>query len=409
MKQPFAASRPSVEPVVVAGCGSLVVRELSRLSGRDAFSILTEIASDLLVQKGADWTLPITGEYLGIYPDSAGTFVVLWDRISGRCIAHGALLQSARFAEVGLVAHIRTRDEFQGRGLGRMVIERLAQWAFEHGADLLVLGTDDKLLRLDKGERAASGFYAKIGFAVLAEKRLADTVEWLMALEPAAFRAIQAGPAAPGPQSSAEPAARTEALPGQLKSWLANRLTELPPGAPAEPVRAGDLAGLFLLLNACPPDDFEVKLSAWDVQAGPDLERQFVVSVRPALADQDRVEDASLVLRNASGWIVAVCAARRETPFTRGTFRLDFYCLPALLRTQPRPIRELVERVIARISASPGTPGPLRLAFWGADAAKVRLFKSLGFAPTPNEVSFLRPQTGVRLTAREYERLAGGR
>ena len=88
------------------------------------------------------------------------------------------------------------------------------------------------------------------------------------------------------------------------------------------------MANLFLLMNLCPPDDFRVKLAAWGVQLGPEMERGYIVTVRPAIADRDRLEDASLALRDGQGAILAVCAAQRAFPFSRNAMRIDFYCLP---------------------------------------------------------------------------------
>jgi hypothetical protein len=206
------------------------------------------------------------------------------------------------------------------------------------------------------------------------------------------------------PEPAPEPlAAMQQRLIASTTSRLASPKAELR----AEPVTEGDLAALFLLTNLCPPQDWRLKLCAWDVDKGPEFERSFVVNVRPALLDRDRLEDASQVLRDPQGYIVAVCAARQEAPFSRRTFRLDFYCLPALFQSQPGVVRRLVEQTIQGIERSERVLRPCRLSFCGADEAKIALFRSLGFAPSSNSIPFFTPDFTPAFEAREFVRTLG--
>ena len=144
------------------------------------------------------------------------------------------------------------------------------------------------------------------------------------------------------------------------------------------------MANLFLLMNLCPPDDFRVKLAAWGVQLGPEMERGYIVNVRPAIVDRDRLEDASLALRDGQGAILAVCAAQRAIPFSRNAMRIDFYCLPQFFAANRPAVLALVEAVLARIEQSAERPRPCRVVFSGVDEPKTRLFQELGFTPTGN-------------------------
>src|SRR5690606_13632859 len=114
-----------------------------------------------------------------------------------------------------------------------------------------------------------------------------------------------------------------------------------------EPVSPGDLPNLFVLLNLCPPNDFRLKLTSWQVEHGPELERTFITTIRQGILDQDRLQDGTMVLRDASGAICAICAAQRLAPFTRHTFAIDFYCQPASLASRRGLVVELVEQTIA--------------------------------------------------------------
>src|SRR5690606_15947192 len=153
----------------------------------------------------------------------------------------------------------------------------------------------------------------------------------------------------------------------ELALSVRSNMEELEGDLSFEPVGPGDLASLFLLLNLCPPDDFRIKLHAWQVEQGPELERTFIATLRQGIVDQDRLQDATMVLRDGRGAIAAVCAARQLAPFTRQTFAIDFYCLPALLSSRRGVVIELVERTLSRIVASPLRPHPCRLEFHGVD------------------------------------------
>jgi hypothetical protein len=395
---------PAVEPVFVVGTGLQVLADIARLTGLDGVQVLKQIVAGLLARKGVDWTAPILAEYLGLFDCSLGTFVLVWDKLSRKLISHGAVFQSVQFPAVGLVAHIRTEERFTGLGLGTRVTRRVVQAGFANGAKIIVLATDDKLLRLQAGEKAATGLYSKIGFTVIAEKKLADTVDWLMAIS---REVLSANTPPEGEQGGQLPPAPTEAvarLQTQLVVSTREGFVQRPSQPRFQPVTNGDLAALFLLFNIGPGADFELKLSAWNIQVGPELEREFVVSVRPALEDRDRLEDASRVLRNDQGLIVAVCGAKQESPFTRQTYRLDFYCLPEFLRTNADLMRQLVIQTIAGLTHYPSLVRPMRLVFWGVDEEKIAVFRDLGFILTPNRSRFNAPQTGSAFDAREFVR-----
>ncbi len=403
-----AATGRTFDGVMLAGPGPDLIAQAAKLTGEDSGAVLRAVVRKLLVRKGVDWTGPILGEYLGLFEDSAGTFVLLWDRASRQFVSHGAMFQSRRFPAAGLVAHIRTEDAFRGLGLGSLVVEQVVRAGFENGAEVIVLATDDKLLGGVAGPKAANRLYARLGFAVLAEKRLADTIDWLMIIDQPAFQQAQKHREAHGgqlPVPAPEPLLGTQRrLIASTTSRLASPRAELR----AEPVTEGDLAALFLLTNLCPPQDWRLKLCAWDVDKGPEFERSFVVNVRPALLDRDRLEDASQVLRDPQGYIVAVCAARQEAPFSRRTFRLDFYCLQSLFQSQPGVVRRLVEQTIQGIERSDRVLRPCRLAFYGTDESKIAFFQSLGFAPTSNTIPFYTPDFTPAFEAREYVRTLGG-
>jgi GNAT superfamily N-acetyltransferase len=403
-----AGTGRTFDGVMLAGPGPDVIAQAAKLTGEDSTEVIRAVVRKLLVRKGVDWTGPILGEYLSLFEDSSGTFVLLWDRASRQFVSHGAMFQSRRFPAAGLVAHIRTEDSFRGLGLGSLVVEQVVRSGFENGAEVIVLATDDKLLGGVAGPKAANRLYARLGFAVLAEKRLADTIDWLMIIDPPAFQEAQNYRQAHEgklPDPAPEPLlSLQQRLIASTTSRLASPSAELR----AEPVTDGDMAALFLLTNLCPPQDWRLKLSAWDVDKGPEFERSFVVNIRPALLDRDRLEDASQVLRDAKGYIVAVCAARQETSFSRRTFRMDFYCLPALFRSQPGVVRQLVEKTIRGIEASERVLRPCRLAFCGADEDKIALFASLGFAPSSNTSPYFMPDFTLAFEAREYLRTLDG-
>lgn len=391
---PFAAENRStgarIDGQVFTGLGRDVVLAISEQTGQSTVAVLDAIVHRLLVQKGADWTGVILSEYMGVYGDSVGIFSLVWDDLSEQLVAHGSAFQSAANPWAALLAHIRTLDEFKGLGLGTLVTEQVTAEAFDRFSSVVVLETDDKLNRLAAGGRAAHSLYSRLGYAVLGEKRLADTVDWMMVVDPVVFDRCQrakVGGQLPGSlppeinQAREHLVAATRLRFGQLEGEIA-----------IEPASAGDLANLFVLLNLCPRDDFQLKLTSWDVQHGPELERAFIATLRQGIVDEDRLQDASMVVRDEEGRTVAICAARQFAPFTRQTYAIDFYCLPELLSSHRSVVLELVEQTLKRIETAEGRPSPCRLSFVGIDRAKCELFESLGFAATPREVTYFAPR-----------------
>src|SRR5690606_38241800 len=91
-----------------------------------------------------------------------------------------------------------TLDDFKGLGLGTLVTEQVTAAAFERHSSVVVLETDDKLNRLAAGGRAAHSMYSRLGYAVLGEKRLADTIDWMMVVDEPIFRGCQKAKVAEG-------------------------------------------------------------------------------------------------------------------------------------------------------------------------------------------------------------------
>lgn len=399
------ATGKRVEGLVFTGPGRAVVRRMGQETGLDSAEVLDRVVNRLLVNKGADWTSVILSEYLELYGDSRGAFSLVWDRASGELVSHGSVFQSAANPSAALVAHIRTSDDFKSLGLGTLVTEEVTRAALQQGADLVVLATDDKLHRVQQGERAAYSMYSKIGFAILAEKRLADTVDWLMVVDRPTFDLARQDKQTGGGRFPKELSDGVKRQQRELIERARGQFGQLTTDGLAQPVREGDLAGLFLLMNLCPEDDFRLKLSSWNVHLGPEFEREYIVSVRPAIVDRDRLQDASLVLRGENGAVVAICAARQEAPFTRRTMRVDFYCLPQLLENNRRAVVDLVEATLARIEQSSERPAPCRVSFTGADPAKISLFESLGFTRTGAVSTYHSPETNTDLEAVEFLRI----
>lgn len=403
----FAASRDGrkVEGLVFCGLGTDVVLAVSEETGQSSIAVLDSIANELLVAKGADWTSVILSEYLGIYDDSFGTFVLAWDKLSDQLVAHGCTFQSTSHPWAGLLAHIRTLDPFKGFGLGTLVTQKATQGAFDRRGEVVVLETDDKLHRLASGERAAHALYSKLGYTILGEKRLADTVDWMMVVDEVVFAECQQARRDPQTAAKAHLSPTVQALQLELVAATRSRLGDPEGELSFEPVSPGDLANLFVLLNLCPPDDFRLKLYAWQVEHGPELERAFIATLRQGIVDQDRLQDASMVLRDGGGAICAICAARQLPPFTRQTFAIDFYCLPALLSARRGLVVELVEQTIARIEESSLRPHPCRLEFVGLDPEKVALFQTLGFESTAITTDLFSPDGGEPIAARHQVRI----
>ncbi|MBN2581060.1 MAG: GNAT family N-acetyltransferase [Pirellulales bacterium] len=399
---PGASAR--FEGLMFTGSGREVVERIGRETSQNGAAVLDAIVRQLLVKKGADWTNVILSEYLELYDDSAGTFALVWDRSARRLAAHGSAFSSKAHPAAALVAHIRTDESCQGLGLGTLVTEAVTRAAFRQGAQVVVLGTDDKRHRLREGEKAAFGLYAKLGYAILAERVLSDTVEWLMIVDPPIFERCQREKQSAGMRFPPTASPDVRAMQHDLVEEVRGRFSQELTGGRTSPVGLGDLANLFLLLNLCPAEDFQAKLTAWGVHLGPELERCYTVNVRAAMADCDRLEEASLALRDGQGLILAVCAARRALPFTRNTMEIDFYCLPRFFAANQAAVAALVEAALTRIGQSAVRPRPCRVVFSGVDAEKVRLFKDLGFAPTGNTFPYFSGEGKPAFQAQEWEK-----
>lgn len=402
------SSGATFEGTIFVGSGRAVIEAIAAKFGRAPLVVVDDIVNGLLVKKGADWNGTILGEYLGLYAPSSGAFGLIADNASGRLVAHAVVFQSAHDRFAGLLAHVRTAGGWGGYGLGTRVTEEVTRSAFARGAKVVVLETDDRLLRKKEGERAAVGMYGKIGYAVLAEdEKPGGEKGWLMAIDRGIFELCQEAKRQHGgefaEQFSTEVVRAQETLVASIRRRFAEEASE----AEIEPVNAGDLASLFLLLSLCPPPDFRMKLSAWDVVRGADLERAFVVNVRPGIVDRDRLEDASLVLHHPEGGVLAICAARLLAPFSRQTYAIDFYCLPEFLAANAECVRALVVATIERIERDAARPRPCRLVHVGADEAKRRVFAELGFVRGANVHAF--PGDGDPQLARvnEYEKNLG--
>jgi len=399
---PTARSR--FEGLVFTGPGREVVQRVAGETSQSGTAVLESIVHRLLVKKGADWTNAILSEYLALYDDSSGTFALVWDKSSRELVAHGSVFQSKTHAGAALVAHIRTDEGCQGCGLGTLVTEEVTRAALQQGAQVVVLGTDDKRHRILQGEKAAHRMYSKLGYAILAEKELTDTVEWLMVVDRPIFERCQQEKQAGGgrfPEATPQDVADMQrCLIENVREQFGRELAD----GRTSPVGQGDMANLFLLMNLCPPGDFRIKLAAWGVQLGPEMERCYLVNVRPAIADRDRLEDASLALRDRHGSILAVCAARRAFPFTRNAMDIDFYCLPRFLAANRPAVVGLVEAVLTRIEQSTERPSPCRILCSGVDQEKIRIFEDLGFASTGNTYPYFTAEGKPAFQAREWEK-----
>lgn len=354
------------EGALHVGNGIAVVESAALATGRSTLSILEEIVKGLLVQKGVDWTGTILNEYLGLYLESRGVFALVTEKESGRLVAHAAVFSSACAAGAGLLAHVRAAQGWGGYGLGTLVTEAVTGAALAEGVPFVVLETDDRLFRAKQGERAAYGMYERLGYTVLRERRDADSAAWIMVINARIFALGQRLNSAPAPSENGR------ARMGREQARLVTRLRalySLPTGKlRLEPVRAGDLGGLFLLLNLHPPRDFTGRVASWGVRDGPEFEREFVVRIRPVLAAGTPPEDVSVVLRDSRLGIVAVCAARRSP--ARSVYEVDFYCVPGLLRRRRGVVRELVRAVRQRIKTE--APDTALVAVPATDRRKAR-------------------------------------
>jgi GNAT superfamily N-acetyltransferase len=394
-------NRTRIDGLVFTGPGHYVLHAASERTGTDGAELLRSIVGNLLVRKGANWTTSILGEYLRLYDDSTGIFSLVWDRLTSQFVSHAAVFHSMAHPWCGLLAHVRTADQYKGLGLGSLVTEQVTAAAFAHSLKLVALATDDKVHRQDLGERAAHSMYARLGYAMLGELQLADTIDRLMVVSAPIFRATQSAKQQNGgryPAKSTETLVQTQA---EFVHETRERFHSCS-DATIESVGAGDLANLFLLLNLCPAQDFRLKLSSWRVHHGPEFEREFVTTHRNAIVDKDRLHDASQILRDTDGAILAICAAQQIEPFTLQTYVIDFYCLPHFLASSSQRIRELVQQAINRIAASSARPRPCRLSFSGIDAEKIAVFESLGFTRTRATTQYLGSQSQVAFEAVEY-------
>lgn len=377
---------------VFTGTGQKVVRAVAEYTGVDPLGLLSAIVSNLLVPKGADWTAVILSEYMGLYRDSRGLFSLVWDDNTRQLVAHGSVFQSVSNPWTGLLAHIRTLEGFKGLGLGTLVTEQVTAAALDHGAGVVVLATDDKIHRVDQGERAAHSMYSRLGYAILGETRLADTIDWLMAIDKPLLAASR------NSSDSQQVAATKGEFITRTRGQFAAATSELR----TEPVTAGDLAGLFLLLNLCPENDFRLKLTSWQIHYGPELERTFITTLRQAILDQDRLQDASQVLRDSEGRLLAVCAAQLIAPFTRRTYGIDFYAVPEFVRNHGARIANLVRSTIDRIRESSLATRPCTVSFVGIDEMKIDVFESLGFVSSGARTLYCDSTTGEAISAREF-------
>lgn len=396
--------RAAFAGVLHLGSGTAVLESVAQTLGRSPLTVLSEVVDRLLVRKGADWTGPILGEYLGLYGKAHGTFCVVSEKQTGALVAHAAVFRSSIPGAPGLLAHVRTAEGWGSYGLGTLVTATVTGRALAQGASVVILDTDDKLHRRGEGERAAFGLYGRLGYAVLAEKEMVDALGWLMVIDRKIHNLFRQREATGSVDCAL--GLPTEVIQAQQELIEATRRrysTATRPSAPSA-VRPDDLADLFLLLNLCPSGDFQVKLASWGVVQGPEFERAFVVDIRPAILDRDRLEDASMVLRDGGAGIVAVCAARQAVPFSRQAYHIDFYCVPEFLATHPDLVRDLLEATIDRIRSATDRPRPCRLLHAGVDARKLEVFARLGFGRGANRHALHGSGGSRMLLLDEYEK-----
>ncbi len=391
-----------IDALIFTGCGAEFIKTVSKKINLDGSIILDYIINHLLVKKGVDWNSPILGEYLGIYKNSLASFSLVWDKNLNRFISHGTTFQSKENPLVGLIAHIRTLDEYQGMGLGTLMTEETTKIAFENNAELAVLATDDKLHRIESGERAAYTLYSKLGYAILAEKKLADTVDWLMISDREIFSDCLLEKEKNNGRYPKETPTYIKETQEKLIDKVRGEFSAKKKNLMIDKVTDGDLAFLFMLTALSPEDDFKIKLDSWDVHLGAEFERSFVVNIRPAMLDQDRLEDATLILRDEKGFILAVCAAKQVYPFSRNTMKIDFYCFPEFLNNNKKEILNLINETIKRIKKSEDAPKPCILSFSGIDEEKISIFKDLQFKETGNKYKYFSQDGTLAYETVEY-------
>ena len=393
-----------IESVIFTGSGVDFIKKVSEKTKLDGSEVLDFIINNLLVKKGVDWNNPILGEYLGIYKNSLASFSLVWDKKLKGFISHGALFQSKKNPHVGLVAHIRTLDEYQGMGLGTLMTQETTKIAFENNAEFAVLATDDKLHRIEAGERAAYTLYSKLGYAILAEKKLADTVDWLMITDQEIFNDCLLEKEKNNGRYPKETPSYIKEKQQKLIDKVRGEFSAKKKNLMIDKVTDGDLAFLFMLTALSPENDFKIKLDSWDVHLGAEFERSFVVNIRPAMLDQDRLEDATLVLRDEKGFILVVCAAKQVYPFSRNTIKIDFYCFPEFLSNNKKEVLNLINETIKRIKESEDSPNPCILSFSGIDEEKIPIFKDLGFKETGNKYQHYSQDGTIAYQTIEYSK-----
>ncbi len=373
---------------VFTGSGLDFLKVVSSTINQDGSFVLDSVINNLLVNKGVDWNGTILNEYLNIFKYSRGTFSLVWDLKTEQFVAHGAVFQSKKDPEIGLVAHIRTHENFKYLGLGTIVTENVTRAGLKNGAAIILLATDDKLNRIESGEKAAHSLYSKIGYSILAEKTMIDTIDWLMIIDKLIFDYCQLEKK--NNQGKFPPKTPEYIKQGQNKliKKTRNEFYKKKGNLKVQKVTDGDLAGLFCLLNLCPEVDFKVKLDSWDVHYGPEIERSFVVNIRPALLDLNRLEDGSLLLRDANGLILAVCSAKLAAPFSKNRYKIDFYCFPEFLANNQKKIYNLIENAIKNLQNNKYIPKPCDLSFCGVDESKISIFESFHFKKTGNKYQF---------------------
>jgi ribosomal protein S18 acetylase RimI-like enzyme len=391
-----------IDTLIFTGSGAEFIKTVSNKIDLDGSVILDYIINNLLVKKGVDWNNPILGEYLGIYKNSMASFSLVWDKKLKGFISHGTTFQSKENPYVGLIAHIRTLDEYQGMGLGTLMTEETTKIAFENNAELAVLATDDKLHRIESGERAAYTLYSKLGYAILAEKKLADTVDWLMITDREIFSDCLLEKEKNNGRYPKEVPAYIKEKQLKLIDKVRGEFSIKKKSLMIDEVTDGDIAFLFMLTALSPEYDFKIKLDSWDVHLGAEFERSFVVNIRPAMLDQDRLEDATLVLRDEKGFILAVCAAKQVYPFSRNTMKIDFYCFPEFMDNNKKEVLNLINATIKRIKESEDSPNPCILSFSGIDEVKISIFKDLGFKETGNRYQYYNQDGTLAYETIEY-------
>ncbi len=98
----------------------------------------------------------------GVYLEGGGEFLV--GTVGGRIVAMGALLRTS--AERAEVKRMRVHPDFQRRGLGRAILQRLEEKAVELGCRILRLGTTT-------GQLAAQKLYERNGYVETGRTRVA--------------------------------------------------------------------------------------------------------------------------------------------------------------------------------------------------------------------------------------------